>query len=57
MVSWFMFVGYRDLLWRLCQGWVPVADLGDTHGRWSVLCQWQGKGDPSRPSEPGRQSP
>ena len=21
-------------------GWLPVADLGPTHGEWSVLCEW-----------------
>ena len=46
MIRWFRYVGYGDLPWRLRQGWVPAADLGPTHGRWSVLCQWQGPGDP-----------
>ncbi len=29
---------YLDDWLRL--GWLPVADLGPTHGEWSCLCQW-----------------
>jgi invasion protein IalB len=41
MISWFRYVRYKDLLLAMAYGWQPVADLGDTHGQWSVLCQWK----------------
>ena len=28
-------------------GWVFAADLGPTHGQWSVLMEWTGIGEPS----------
>jgi invasion protein IalB len=40
VISWFHYVRYSDLLLAMAYGWQPVADLGDTHGQWSVLCQW-----------------
>lgn len=46
-VSHFRYVPYRDLLWRLAQGWLPVADLGPTHGEWSFLAEWRGIGEPT----------
>jgi hypothetical protein len=47
MISWFLFCPYACLLTRMCEGWQPVADLGDTHGEWSVLCKWAGEGEPT----------
>ena len=47
MISWLRYVPYSDILYRMAQGWAPVADLGDTHGHWSVLCEWRGHGEPS----------
>jgi hypothetical protein len=36
----FRFVPHDALLRRLAQGWRYAADLGDTHGQWSVLMWW-----------------
>jgi hypothetical protein len=47
MIRWFRYVSYSSLLVRLVEGWAPVADLGPIHGHWSVLCEWQGGGEPS----------
>jgi len=46
MITYFRYVPYSELLWRLAEGWKPVADLGHTHGAYAVLCQWTGEGDP-----------
>src|SRR3954451_5732647 len=46
MIRYFRYVRYSDLLWRLAQGWHPVADLGNTHGQWALLCEWSGTGEP-----------
>lgn len=46
MISWFRYIPYADILWRLAQGWQPCADLGHHHGQWSVLCVWTGEGEP-----------
>jgi invasion protein IalB len=45
-ISWLMMVPYACLLVRMCEGWQPAADLGVTHGEWSVLCEWKGEDEP-----------
>jgi hypothetical protein len=47
MVTWFKFVPHSRLLIHLATGWMPVADLGRTHGEWAILCEWHGEGEPS----------
>jgi hypothetical protein len=34
----FRFVPYSRIAEFMSRGWMPVADLGRTHGQWSVLC-------------------
>lgn len=34
----FRYVRHSDMHAHLVAGWMPVADLGDHHGQWSVLC-------------------
>jgi hypothetical protein len=46
MISWFRYVPYSELLLAMVYGWQPVADLGDTHGAYSVLCQWKPNQEP-----------
>jgi hypothetical protein len=41
MISWFRYVPYGELLLAMVYGWQPVADLGDSHGHYAVLCQWK----------------
>jgi invasion protein IalB len=45
MITWFRYIQYSRLLAAIAEGWKPVADLGRTHGEWSVLCQWTGTGE------------
>jgi hypothetical protein len=45
-VTWFRYVPYAHLLWRFAEGWEPIADLGDTHGAYAVLCRWTGEDEP-----------
>jgi hypothetical protein len=33
----FRFVRHHDVFDRFTRGWMIVADLGSTHGHWSVL--------------------
>jgi hypothetical protein len=44
MISWFRYVPYGDLLLAMVYGWQPIADLGDSHGQYAVLCQWKAEG-------------
>lgn len=34
-------------------GWVWCADLGPTHGFYSILMRWAGAGEPVEPSKEG----
>ncbi|MCA0401307.1 MAG: hypothetical protein LCH38_10885 [Proteobacteria bacterium] len=34
----FRYVRFRDLPEYFRRGWMIAADLGPTHGQWSVLC-------------------
>ena len=55
MISWFRYVPYGDLLLAMVFGWQPVADLGDTHGHYAVLCQWKAGRDHEAPERlPGK---
>lgn len=36
----FRYVLWRDAPRRLAQGWCFAADLGPTHGTYSVLMEW-----------------
>lgn len=46
-ISFFRYIPYDRLLLAICDGWTPVADLGEHHGQYSCLCRWEGQGDPS----------
>jgi len=55
MISWFRYVPYGELLLAMAYGWQPVADLGNTHGQYAVLCQWKaGRNDEAPTRLPGR---
>lgn len=45
-VTWFRYVRHEDVAQFVWKGWFPSADLGPTHGVWSVLMQWGGAGEP-----------
>ncbi len=45
-VTWFRFVRHADVAAFELAGWFVCGDLGSTHGRWAVLMQWAGKGQP-----------
>lgn len=34
----FRYVKWAQLDAMFKRGWMPVADLGEHHGRWSILC-------------------
>ena len=36
-IQWFRYVNHGDRAKREAEGWVFVAELGPTHGHWSVL--------------------
>jgi hypothetical protein len=40
MIRTFRYVLWHRLPDYLALGWLPVADLGPTHGEWSTLCEW-----------------
>ncbi len=46
-ITWFKYVRHRDRPAHEASGWIFAADLGPTHGQWSVLMQWTGEGAPS----------
>jgi invasion protein IalB len=45
IAGWYRFVCHADIPAFEAAGWEPVADLGCTHGHWSILCQWCGDGE------------
>jgi hypothetical protein len=46
MISFFRYVRHEDIPAMQAKGWVVVADLGMPHACFSVLCEWQGEGEP-----------
>ena len=46
MIRWYRYIPYESLLLALCEGWQPVADLGEHHGQYACLCLWTRKGEP-----------
>ena len=46
-MTWYRYVRFRDIPAREAEGWVVCADLGPTHGQWSVLMRWTGKEPPA----------
>lgn len=52
MIEWLRYVRHSDRPAYEAQGWVFAADLGPTHGQWSVLMRWPFEGEP--PSLPQR---
>lgn len=46
MIRWFRYVRHVDRKLFEEAGWLVAADLGPTHGHWSVLMEWPGPGDP-----------
>lgn len=53
MISWFRYVSYGELLLAMACGWQPVADLGDSHGQYAVLCAWTGEEEPRQEPSAG----
>jgi hypothetical protein len=51
MSRWFRYVPYDALLCAMCSGWQPVADLGEHHGQYAVLCRWTREGEPQSITE------
>ena len=47
MIRWYRYIAYDRLLLALCEGWQPVADLGEHHGQYACLCLWAREGEPS----------
>jgi hypothetical protein len=46
MIRWFRYVRYAEVPAYEASGWRFAADLGPTHGSYSVLMQWEGDGEP-----------
>ena len=47
MISWFRYARHADAPVLAATGlWAVIADLGSTHGAYSVLMQWCGEGEP-----------
>lgn len=47
MITWFRYVRHAEAAAFEALGWVFAADLGSTHGQWSVLMRWAGEGEPA----------
>jgi len=48
MTAWFRYARHADVAALAATGlWAVIADLGLTHGTYSVLMQWCGEGEPS----------
>ena len=47
IITYWKFVRHAEVAAHEAQGWRVAFDLGPTHGQWSVLMQWTGKGAPS----------
>ena len=47
VIRWFRYVRHAQRAAYEAAGWVFAADLGPTHGQWSVLMEWTGIGEPS----------
>ena len=45
-IQWFRYVRHADRAAYEAEGWIFSADLGPTHGQWSVLMEWTGVGNP-----------
>lgn len=52
MIEWLRYVRHSDRPAYEAQGWVFAADLGPSHGFYSVLMRWPFEGEP--PSLPQR---
>ena len=46
-ITWFRYVRHAQRAAYEAAGWVFAADLGPTHGQWSVLMEWTGIGEPT----------
>lgn len=47
MISWLRYARHTDVPSLTEPGWRVCANLGPTHGFYSVLMRWHGEGDPS----------
>src|ERR1700730_13364589 len=54
---WFLYVKHEDRARFEAEGWQFAADLGPTHGRWSVLMQYHGEGMPPHGRRHNRAKP
>ena len=45
-LRWFRYVRHAERERYEREGWLFADDLGPTHGRWSVLMEWPGPGEP-----------
>lgn len=43
-MRYYRYVRHRDIFDYEANGWRVSADLGPTHGQWSVLMIWHGVG-------------
>lgn len=50
-MRWFRYVRHAERAAYEAMGWRFAADLGPTHGRWSVLMEWMGSGEPPQGKE------
>ena len=46
MITWYRYVRHADVPVYESNGWVFAADLGPTHGFWSILMKYTGEGEP-----------
>ena len=46
-ISWLRYVRHADVPAYEAKGWRIEADLGPTHGLWSVLMRFMGEGVPT----------
>jgi len=47
VITFYRYVHHADRPSYEAAGWAFAADLGPTHGQWSVLMQWTGEGEPT----------
>jgi hypothetical protein len=52
VIFWLRYVGHAERAAYEAAGWVHPADLGAHHGRYSLLMEWRGAGDPPEPAPP-----
>lgn len=46
MIRWYRYVRHHKIAEYEARGWIVCADLGPTHGQWSVMMEWTGPDEP-----------